>query len=129
MVPTFVYRDIEGDVCPPTTFSWSGATPFVASTWDWLKTAGGALNAQVDATSSLGWHVVRVNPGYFLGHGYCAPVPWFVPLSRALVNNMAGAFHANETGAAVTAKLAEYNVCPVVVDPKISMGIRLPVIP
>jgi hypothetical protein len=127
--PTIVYRDTEGDVCGRTTFSWSGATPFPASTWDWLKAAGLALNAQVDANRRLGWHIVRVNPGYFLGLGYRAKNSWFVPLTRALVNNLAGGFHATEPGAAVTAKLAEYNVCPMVAEAKDCEGIRLPVIP
>ena len=90
---------------------------------------GSALNAQVDATSRLGWHIVRVNPGYYLGHGYCAKDSWFVPLTRALVHNLKGAFHATRIGAMVTAKLAEYQACPVLVERRECEGIRLPVIP
>ena len=74
----------------------------------------GARNAHVDATSSLGWDVVRVNPDYFLGHGYCSSDSWFVRfISAVWQENKAGAFHPTKVGAAVTAKLVANASCPV----------------
>jgi hypothetical protein len=122
--PTFAYADTEGNVC-------GYSLTLHGSTWNWLKTSGMALNAQVDATSRLGWHVVRVNPGYFLGHGYCASESWFVSLTRAVLinNSKAGAFHATATGALVTAKLVELAACPVLAGTEDCKGLTKPSIP
>ncbi len=122
--PTFAYSDTEGDVC-------GYSLTLHGSTWNWLKTSGMALNAQVDATSRLGWHVVRVNPGYFLGHGYCASDSWFVPLTRAVLinNSKAGAFHATATGALVTAKLVALAACPALAGTEDCKGLTKPSIP
>jgi hypothetical protein len=75
--------------------------------------------------------VVRVNPGYFLGHGYCASESWFVSLTRAVLinNSKAGAFHATATGALVTAKLVELAACPVLAGTEDCKGLTKPSIP
>ncbi len=89
--PTFIYKTVQGEVCNGGIFD--------ASTWQWPKGAGAALNAQVAAAAgSDGWHGVGVNPKYFLGDGYCSSDPWSVSVYKALVNNLAGAFHATEAG-------------------------------
>jgi YVTN family beta-propeller protein len=117
--PTFTYKTAQGEVCDGGIFE--------ASTWQWLAGGGAALNAQVAAAAgSDGWHGVGVNPKYFLGHGYCSSDSYFVPVVKALVNNRNGAFHANEAGAAVTARLVAYDSCSVVASPKDCDGIQLP---
>ncbi len=88
------------------------------------------MNAEVNKTTTLGWKPVVVNPYLFLGHGYCAgSKSWFVTLSRAAWNNLAGAFHATSRGALVTAELNVEAVCPVVVEASECKGIKKPVVP
>ena len=124
--PTFVYpTDNKEEVC-----SNAVSPHFKTSTWEWLKGAASALNAEVNKTSKLGWRPVVVNPYLFLGHGYCAgSKSWFVTLGRAIWNNLAGAFHATSRGALVTAELNVAAVCPVVAKASECKDIKTPVVP
>ena len=113
--PTFTYADTQGDVCGQTVASSVRGAVFPLSTWQWMQNATGALNAQVDATGSLGWHVVPVSAASFLGHGYCSSDPWFVSITSAAWNsNLDGPFHPNVDGAKVSAKALEAASCPVI---------------
>ena len=113
--PTFVYADTQGDVCGQTLASGARGAVFPLSTWQWMQSATGALNVQVDATGSLGWHVVPVSPSGFLGHGYCSGDPWFVSITSAAWNsNLDGPFHPTKDGAKVSATALFSASCPAI---------------
>jgi len=113
--PTFTSADAAGKICGQTAASTARGLALLPSTWQWMQGATVALNAQVDATGSLGWHVVPVNPASFQGHGYCSADPWFVSISSAASNfNLDGPFHPNAQGHLVTAKALFSAVCPTI---------------
>ncbi len=99
----------RGTTCDPDV----GPLPhFFSSTWRWLDRTGAALNAQVLATSSLGWIPVTGIPEAFVGHGYCSRDSWFLGLQHALrIGDMAGAFHAILPGQIASARATVPRVC------------------
>ncbi len=113
--PTFTSADTAGHICGQTAASTVRGMALLPSTWQWMGTAGAALNGQVDATGSLGWHVVSVNPAAFTGHGYCSSDPWFVHINTSIWNfNLGGPFHANALGHQVSAAALFTAVCPTI---------------
>lgn len=130
--PDFTH-DAMGSTCNTETGYFSSVPQWKASTWAWLSTQAGLLNATVakEATSN-GWQVATLDQSLFNTHGYCAggfiltPYPWypfwdtaplfgnsyFLGVFRGVYNdNPAGGFHPLKAGHGITANVVEPLIC------------------
>ena len=86
----------NGVICDET----SGYIPrLLASEWQWLSDAGGALNNAVAAAFPS---AVTSIPQLFIGHGYCTPSAqnWFRSIAKSYKTqqNQFGSFHSTREG-------------------------------
>jgi hypothetical protein len=101
--------DQTGQLCNNT-----GPRPrFSSGVWGWLQHVGTGLNGVIAGTASFGWAPVTGVAEGFIGHGYCSTDSYFDTVEQSLSDqhNAIGAFHPNETGAAITASLTRAKVC------------------
>jgi lysophospholipase L1-like esterase len=101
--------DQTGQLCNNT-----GPRPrFSSGVWGWLQHVGTGLNGVIAGTASFGWVPVTGVAEGFIGHGYCSTDSYFDTVEQSLSDqhNAIGAFHPNETGAAITASLTRAKVC------------------